>query len=336
VRNCEVVNQQASSIRRPDLRASGSDAIGLDANIDGMTLIVARVTPKGIWLSSDMRVTDPSAANAPGFLNAALKLILVSPTLCIGYAGGVAAALAAIRRVDAEEMAPDAAVDYLLGIHLNDPTVDFVVASVHPSVLVEIKNGQAADGQAAWLGDPDAFDRYQELYHGEHFLPPSEGLDPGHKSDLDIAVRMNDAMQDLVLASAEPDGPGASHALVGEASVTVGPRVEDGQLKYHLYSNYSAPHASEIPPSGSLMSTERGSFSISFLAPEQPGIGAIGLSFPEGQLGILYAPLMTERADQPDRFHPVTIDEFADKVKARYGVSLRGVDGSHSSPSAPG
>ena len=300
-----------------------------------MTLIVARMTPKGIWLTSDMRVTDPSAANAPGFLNAALKLILVSPTLCIGYAGRVAAALAAIQRVDAEEMAPDAAVDYLLGIHLNDPTVDFVVASVHPSVLVGIKNGQAADGQVAWLGDPDAFDRYQELYHGEHFLPPSEGLDPGHKSDLDIAVRMNDAMQDLVLASSEPDGPGASNAMVGEASVTVGPRIEDGLLKYHLYSNYSAPLASEIPSSEPLTSTERGSFTISFLAPEQPGIGAIGLNFPEGQLGILYAPLMTERAEQPDRFHPVSIDQFADQVKARYGVSLRGVGESRRDPTSP-
>lgn len=74
------------------------------------------------------------------------------------------------------------------------------------------------------------------------------------------------------------------------------------------------------------MSTERGSFTISFLAPNEPGIGAIGIYFPEGRLGILYAPLITERPDRPDRFHPATVDEFADKVRTRYGVSLRSVE----------
>lgn len=299
-----------------------------DANMDDISLIVANVTPRGVWLTSEMRVTDESAAtNVPGFLGAVLKLILVSPTLCIGYAGTVGAALAAIRHAASEQMAPAAAAEHLLSVHLENPTVDFVVASLQPSVLVEIKDGHAARRESAWLGDPEAFNRYQTLYHGEHFLPPGEGLDPEYKADLDIAVKMNDAMQDLVLANPEPDGPGASHALVGEASVTVGPRVEDGLFEYHIYYNYSGPFASGGASGGRLMSTEHGSFTISFLVPEEPGIGAIGIHFPEGRLGVLYAPLMTKRPDRADRFHPVTVYEFADNVKARYGVSLRGPDG---------
>ena len=182
-----------------------------NATIDDMSLIVAKITPTGIWLTSEMRITDRSAARAPGFLGAALKLILVSPTLCIGYAGNVGAALAAIRHVASEQMAPAAAAEHLLSVHLDNPTVEFVVASLRPSVLVEIKNGRAARRDSAWLGDPEAFNHYQALYHGEHFLPPGAGLDPEYKADLDIAVKMNDAMQDLVLANSEPDGPGASH-----------------------------------------------------------------------------------------------------------------------------
>lgn len=292
-----------------------------------MTLIVANVTPRGIWLSSDMRITDPSAAKAPGFLGAALKLILVSPTLCIGYAGTVGAAVAAVRHVDAEQMAPVPAAEHLLSVHLDDPTVDFVVASLRPSVLVEIKDGRAERRETAWLGDLEAFKRYQALYHAEHFLPPFPDLDPESKADLDIAVRMNDAMQAVVLADSEAEGPGESHGLVGEASVTVGPRAEDGLFKYHLYYSYSGPFASGPASGGPLMSTAQGSFTISFLAPEEPGIGAIGIYFPEGRLGLLYAPLITSGADRPQRFHSATVVEFADSVKTRYGLSLRGVDG---------
>ena len=109
--------------------------------------------------------------------------------------------------------------------------------------------------------------------------------------------------------------------------MTVGPTAEDGLFKYHLYYSYSGPFASGGASGGPLMSTGRGSFTVSFLAPEDPGIGAIGIYFPEGRLGILYGPLITERPDRPDRFHPVTVDGFADGVKARYGVSLRGVGG---------
>ena len=207
----------------------------VEATIDGMTLIVANVTPREIWLTSEMRITDRSAANAPGFLGAALKLILVNPTLCIGFAGTIGAALAAIRHIDSEQMAPAAAADHLLSVHLDHPTVDFVVASLRPSVLEEIKAGRAARRETAWLGDLEAFNRYQALYHGDHSLPPGEGLDPVYKADLDIAVKMNDAMQDLVLANSEAEGPGRSDDLVGEASVTLGPRAEHGLFKYHLY-----------------------------------------------------------------------------------------------------
>lgn len=292
-----------------------------------MTLVVGNVTPRGVWLSSDMRITDPSAANAPGFLGAALKLILVSPTLCIGYAGTVGGALAAVRQVDAEKMAPAAAVEYLLSAHREHSTFDFLVASIRPSVLVEIKDGRAARRQTAWLGDVKAFSRYQALYHGEHFLPPFPHLDPEYKADLDIAVKMNDAMQDLVLANSEAEGPDDSNDLVGEASVTVGPRAEDGLFKYHLYFNHRGSFASGPASSGPLMSTAHGSFTISFLAAEEPGIGAIGIYFPEGRLGLLYAPVIANGADRPERFHSSTAAAFAESVNTRYGVSLRGVGG---------
>jgi hypothetical protein len=291
-----------------------------------MSLIVARVTPRGIWLTSDMRITDRSAANAPGFLGAALKVILLSPTFCIGYAGRVGVALGAIQRVNAESMTIAATIEFLSGIHRANSDTEFIVAGLNPPLLVEIKNGHAEHTEATWIGDAGAYNEYQQHYHGEHFLAPGAELDVVYKADLDIAVAMNDAMQDLVLANGEPNGPGFSHAVVGEASVTVGPNLPDGLFKYHVYAAFAGSFGYSSPASSPLTSTERGTLTLHFMAPEEPGLGAIGLYFREGQLGVLYAPLMTEHADRPDRIRAASPRQFASMVNERYGLTLRGVD----------
>jgi hypothetical protein len=289
-----------------------------------MTLIAARVTPRGVWLTSDMRIIDPGASGVAGFFGAALKLVLLGPELCIAYAGRQATAIAAIRRLHRQRSSPAAAVDHLLEVHLEDPAVDFLVAALGPQSLTAIKDGAAEQAETAWLGDPEAFGRYQELFHGEHLLPPSEGLDPLQKADLDVAVTMNDAMQDLVLADPDPWSPQPSHPSVGEASVTVGPRVPDGFFGYHRFSSYVAPFGVTLPSGASLSSTEHGTFTMSILTPLEAGVAAIGLHFREGSLGILYAPLATESGERPERLCPVTLEEFIGEVESRFGIRLVG------------
>lgn len=293
-----------------------------------MTLTVARVTPRGVWLTSDMRITDPSAVKTPGFLGAALKLVLLSPTFCVGYSGRVSSAIPAIKEVLDQDMPPNRATELLLRIHREDPGVDFVAARIDPSALVAIKDGCATLGEAAWIGDPDAFNRYQELFHHDQFATPSDGLDPTFADDLRIAVPMNDAMQDLVLASPELDAPEEWESPVGEASVTVGPRASDGLLGYHRYQSWSAPAAPNRPVGAPMISTEEGTLTLCFLAPVEPGVGAVGIYFPEGQLGVLYAPLIAKGGT--DRFRGVSISEFAELVENRYGVVLEGADSSGS------
>ncbi len=289
-----------------------------------MTLIVARVSPRGVWLTSDMRITDRSAAKIPGFIGAALKLILLSPTLCIGYSGRVASAIPAIKEVFDEGMTATGAAEFLLEIHRGDPEVEFVVASFDPNALLVVKDGRSTEATAAWLGDPNAFNRYQELYHGDQFATPSADLDPTYADDLSVAVPMNDAMQDLVLASPEFTAPGEWKSPVGEASVTVGPRATDGLLGYHRYQSWSAPVAPDRPAGAPWVSTEEGTLTLCFLAPLEPGVSAVGIYFPEGRLGVLYAPLTAEGGT--DRFPGVSIAEFAELVKNRYGVALEGLD----------
>jgi integrase len=60
-----------------------------------MTLVVARVTPLGIRVAADMRLTDEAEIRR-GFLHAALKVILLSPVECAAYAGNAQLAVRAI------------------------------------------------------------------------------------------------------------------------------------------------------------------------------------------------------------------------------------------------
>jgi len=147
-----------------------------------MTLVVARVTPLGVRLVGDMRVTylgperDQEARRA-GYLDAALKLIVVRPTLCIGYAGDHVHALDAIKLIANSKLDVAHAERILTESHLrhreSDRWVDFLVASLRPSRLVAVKGGAATEDAASWIGDREAFADYQR-----HFLAGRPGTQP--------------------------------------------------------------------------------------------------------------------------------------------------------------
>lgn len=77
-----------------------------------------------------------------------------------------------------------------------------------------------------------------------------------------------------------------------------------------------------------MISTEEGTLTLCFLAPVEPGVGAVGIDFPEGLLGVLYAPLIAKGGT--DRFRGVSISEFTELVENRYGLVLEDLDSSGS------
>jgi hypothetical protein len=291
-----------------------------------MSLVVARITPLGVRVSADMRITDPAAVGAPGFLNAQLKIILVSPTLCVAFANNSGAAIEAIRRLSGEGNG-DLAEDQLLDEHKrSEPKAEFVVARLDPPRLVAIKDARAEESAAAWLGDREAFAEYQQHYHDDHArLRTQEDMHESieRATDLDIAVRMGTGMGAVVFGPAtirEGDTlsvmipSGGRHPTVGEAVINAGPRVEDNLFAYFHQNRATAPFGSAAG----------GGFSYFVLTPTEPGIGAIGLYFAEGRLGVLYAPLLL---DQPERYPNLSAYEFMENVRERRGVCLRGLVG---------
>jgi hypothetical protein len=299
-----------------------------------MTLVVARVTPIGVRVAGDMRITDPNAAGPRGFLGAALKVILLRPTLCIGYAGNVGLALAAIRRVASEDLSAEDVESQLLDVHRrSDGNTDFLIASLRPSRLVVVKNGRAKASSAAWIGDQRAFAEYQLHYYDElRRLLPLESYDsPERAEDIAIATRMGNGMEAVVHgASFVIEGEtriltrpqGGSHQAVGEAIVYVVLRAEDDLFGYSVLMRATASVSEESGVGSLETSAARGVFSYKVLVPTQPGVGIVGLYFDQGQLGVIYAPLLL---DDPERYPGVSRDAFIELVRLRHGISLHGI-----------
>jgi len=292
-----------------------------------VTLVVARLTPLGVRLAADMRITDPDDVRPQGYLGAALKLILLSPTLCIGYAGCRGAALKAIRQVASKGLDADEATALLLDAHLrSEQAAEFLIASLRPLALVVVKEGRAAAREAGWIGDHAAFTEYQRFYLQERVVWPRDYYDSDERAgDMEIAARMTDGMEAVV------NGPGlvrngetttvsipegGSHETVGEGIVYVVPRAEDNLFKYSEFGRFTTSRFGSD------------TFQYWLLASDQPGVGAIGLYFDEAQLGLLFAPLLLddpELLDNPRRYPSQSKAAFVERVRQQHGISLQGL-----------
>jgi hypothetical protein len=300
-----------------------------------MTLAVAECTPLGVRLAADMRLTDPNAAHH-GYLSARLKLVLVSPTQCVAYAGRDGLAITAIRHVFREQLDPTRTASYLLDVHVSEAqAADFLIASLDPIGLVAVKGGRAEPCSANWLGDQAAFNEYQRNYHAQHtLLPPDAYESADEAADIEIASRMSSGMQAAVHGAAvDASGnlvlpSGGEFETVGEAVVYAHRRVRHGLFGYGLYNRAQSsgfarplePDLGVVPPD--FGSAERGAFSFFMLVPVDPGVAAIGLYFAEGAMAILYAPLIL---DKPRRITQVSREDLVRLVEAEHGIKLEGL-----------
>lgn len=284
-----------------------------------------------------------------GYVHATLKVLPLSPTLCVGYAGAMGAALRAIREVASEGLGFDAVVVRFLAAHHDSKRAselrgdsalvcEFLVAGLRPSRLVQIGDGRADTRDAAWMGELEAFNDYQAAYHGEQLVLPREMYDSDDRADhVEIATRMAAGMNAAVWGRSRFAGDenqavdvlrGGGHETVGEAVVTVGPRVKDGLFVYQEATDAQAPPFSEPPTpkpgviSADFGSAARGSFTYSLLTPRQAGVAALGIYFYEGRLGLYYAPLLS---DGPERYRNVSWEHFIECVTKEHGIVLSGL-----------
>lgn len=182
-----------------------------------LTLVVASRFVTGIRIFRDTRVTYPQGEN-PHYLRGTLKAILLHPALCIAYAGDVASALSAIRDLRVSRSSGfslEKVESFLERAHnRTSAEMEFIVASaLDGETFTVIKEGRATRTGDCWIGDIFAFEEYQRLFHTAAPISQSTEIDPTLAADLQVANRMNQAMEGVAASS--------SVASVGELILNV-------------------------------------------------------------------------------------------------------------------
>lgn len=305
-----------------------------------MTLVVAHPISTGIRITSDMRVTDPSRTRVPSPMNAALKAVVVHPRVCVAFAGDpVEVALDAIRGLELDhDSAPDAAhICSLLLAAQERANVDFLVAALEPTALFKVKGGTAESVRTGWIGSHSAFEEFQRVFTAETYVSReiqewaaafAPGQDPEALArpvfdprpfdhlrdrpigDYEITIRATTAMRE-VIASQLPD--------VGEATISVVP--DKGVFAYRESVMRVLGRDIRLGEATTESGSQRGDLSYTILVPEKPGVGAVGIYFLEGKLGLLYHPT---KWDCPQQHRGASLSEFSAAVQDEHGISLSG------------
>lgn len=263
---------------------------------------------------ADAKISDPDQLrNNP--LKGALKLVATN-NFCIGYAGRYLGALDAIRNIQKQKIDDFGQVtEHLLEVHRDSGgEVDFLIAVYIPTLmLIRIKGGDAEmDLESTWIGDPDAFAAYQELYHS---ITPVISESEEQSEKYEIISKMSDALSQLVREG--------KYESVGDFTVSV--RSSSNGFKY-LGNAMVFPAPQQIP-SGietaiKFGTAQQGGYAYSVLCSLTPNVGAIGVHFHQGNIGALYHPL---ESDEAIVYSGVTFETFKDLVEQNYGLKIDGV-----------
>ncbi len=285
-----------------------------------MTLIVGVKSETRIQLLSDTRITHPDVTQVeeiPG----RLKLVALSPHICVGFAGAVNLAIDHIRRTPSADRTSFSEVI----AHLRTaPGCDFIVADSRILRQVAVKDGVVQDGDLLWIGDADAWAAFETA---RPHIPPTQYAGSARpEPGLDLINRVSGAFQTVMNDTSLP--------TVAGFEMRVGSRV-DGF--YYLYAaGLSVVNVNESlneSTAGKYTGADAGGYSYTVLTPTQPGHAVVGVHIQQGQLGFVYAPLLHDR---PEQVTQIDHNGLLEHVRARYGVELDGLRVGNSGFRTPG
>ena len=212
-----------------------------------MTLVVADIWPSGrVRVVADLRVTDAHELRR-GYPSAVLKNVILGPQMVVAFAGNVALATHTLRSLPSRPGEADAVLSALLEASKlggsGKSGVDFIVAVGDQGLWCVTNKGVESDQTSAWLGDVQAFDLYQQAYHGTSVAEPIRvpgispaGAIPIDAQELEGLIRMSNALTSLQFDR--------SVESVGEAFVTA-TSSKDG-FRYEAQVYLAADHEQVI------------------------------------------------------------------------------------------
>ena len=277
-----------------------------------MTLVIGRICGGALRIDSDSKITDPRiVSNRNNIFSGLLKSVILSPHICVSYAGDVAIAQNAIEELyKLSEISIKNVKNLLLKIHIeSDSATDFLIGSLESQALIyKIQNCKIeVSNQNFWIGDIKGFELFQSL-----FFPKIKSTDPSK-----IFEAHADAFEE-VLSSNLIDGIGGFHICVHSRPL----------LQYQLKTTIFNGRPFSITVSGNATfpipfgNAQSGSFATSYLPSVDIYKPAIGIHFPFGNFGTLYYPKISRELII---IRDVNGNEFIEKVKNMYQLSLGGL-----------
>lgn len=294
-----------------------------------MTLVVAQIVENDLFVVGDSRLVDmDGTVRSP--INGTLKIQLLSPELCIAFAGEISLPVMKELQVLTQQCSgysQQRVAKEFLALHKRTNNVlDFIIASLSPYPgIYKISEGNCtSDIQAAWIGDIKAFSEYQKQYHQpDHIDGHGYNSDryklwifkvPDHEGVNDeIFSKMCNAMRGVIYDS--------GITTVGDYLVAV--TTTQAGFNYINYLDIDAPlrQLSEGWNTVQFGTAAEGGHAIVALSPANPGIGAFGIHYLQGNFGAFFAP---EISFAPLVFSGVNRNQFIEKIKVSYGIELYG------------
>lgn len=273
-----------------------------------MSLVVAMVEGNRLYVCADSRVVksenrpEGSSAHSPHYFNGVMKIVPISKSIAVAYAGTVSIALNAIREVhklnlSSNEIAPK--IQEMLTENDDTSECDFLVVDTRNMEIHKIKNGsiETIRNGRTWIGGIDAYNLFQEKLEKNGY---NTAPDPIAKS----LVMMNSL--DAVIE----DG---SIENVGEFPISMfnnkGEIQQVVAFKAFGTNNSFGGDATND------------SMIINLTVPVESSVPALGFYLNKFERGALYLPLVQ---DEPILINGKTIGEFRTKVLEEFGIELLG------------
>lgn len=273
-----------------------------------MTLVVGSVEDRAVRLTCDSQISDRHAARnnvVPG----RLKLVVLRPNTCIGYAGQPDIAIDAIRAARSLTDFDDIA-EHLLHTNVESHgRVDFLIAQLNPLRLEKIAQYRRfRGGSLYWIGDPEAVDVFGRLL--DVATAPASNY-----PEYALAARIHTAFLQLLSDTAAPSVGGLSFTVARDRE---GFRYAPASMVF--FPSQSIP--SGVPTSLCFGGPAQGGYAYSVYSANAPGVAAAAVYFLQGRCGCLYMPLVQDEAQW---FSDVSQDDFKAAVSSAAGAELLGI-----------
>ncbi|WP_395057799.1 hypothetical protein [Polaromonas sp.] len=299
-----------------------------------MTLIVARQVDGDVYIVGDTKFSDAANSEKEQYIGG-LKIVLLTPGLCVGFAGDVLAAREAIQGIydqDINLFDKNLVLEYFLEHHRKshpgsaDETT-FIVAVIceideqpgkHVTEIFRVANSKVSwEDQTSHIGESDAFNLFQKVSHTgitKSEVPVFEFSKTGSKPRPNFDASLTNTLRAMQAVIDDP----ATLRVDGYRTVVIS---EDGQFKYIEYiqikgqviplgaqpgapiSFGGAPEGSDIKHVGMLTAV---------------GIGILPVYSITGRFGLIYRP---EISFEPMRCKNCSPDEFRLQIELQLSIA---------------